>query len=387
MPVKHEPVLVKLIAGLIIGLLVLANSNLTNALPEEDLYELKEIEELEEEITATSACLVDVKTGRVLYEQNSHKQLPMASTTKVMTALLSLERGNLNEVVTASEAASEVEGSSIYLQEDEQLTLEAMLYGLMLESGNDAAHAIAEHIDGDIESFARNMTDRAESLGAKNTNFQNPHGLPSDNHYSTAYDMTIIAKEALKKSKFAEIVSTKEKLIPWEKGDADWRYLNNDNKLLDELSEADGVKTGWTEAAGRCLIFSGTKDERQVVGTVLKAPKMYQDAENLLEYGIYQFNEKQVIQKGQLVREVPVEKGKYSTVPVVAGSEIVLPLESQEYRDLNYHIKIPKKLQAPLEKGEEIGTLQILSGKCTLAETELLTSKEVDEPFYRRFLP
>lgn len=211
------------------------------------------------ETSAKAAVLIEKNTGRVLYRRNEETALPMASTTKVMTALLALEEGQLDDVVTVSRNAFGVPGTSIYLSEGEKLTLRDLLYGLMLASGNDAAVAIAEHIGGSVDAFCRRMTERAAELGCQNTVFLSPNGLPTLGHHTTAYDLALIAREAMDHPEFREIVSTRRASIPWE-GRTYSRILNNKNRLLTDYDGATGIKTGYTKAAGRCLVFGAKRD-------------------------------------------------------------------------------------------------------------------------------
>ena len=199
----------------------------------------------EEEVdtSARAAVLIDRGTGMVLLCHNENEPLPMASTTKVMTALLALEKGNLDDVVTVGRNAYGVPGTSIYLNLGERITLRDLLYGLLLASGNDAAVAIAEHIGGSVEAFCAMMTERAAELGCENTVFVNPNGLPAEGHHTTAYDLALIAREAMKNETFREIVSTQRASIPWEGRSYD-RVLNNKNRLLSDYEGATGIKTG-----------------------------------------------------------------------------------------------------------------------------------------------
>lgn len=194
-------------------------------------------------ISAQSSVLIDGTSGRVLYEHNAYEKLPMASTTKIMTGLLACESGKLDETVKASPFASGTEGSSLWLKVGEKLTLEELTYGLMLKSGNDAAVAIAEYLGGSVDAFTLLMNKRGREIGAKNTNFMNPHGLDAEGHYTTAYDLALIAREAMKNKKFSEIVSTKTYSIPME-GEKWNRALKNHNKLLWQYEGCNGVKTG-----------------------------------------------------------------------------------------------------------------------------------------------
>ena len=194
-------------------------------------------------ISAKSAILIDSSSGRVLYEHNSYEKLPMASTTKIMTGLLACESGKLNKTVKVSPFASGTEGSSLWLKVGEKLKLQELTYGLMLKSGNDAAVAIAEYLGGSVDAFTLLMNKRAREIGAVNTNFENPHGLDSDGHYTTAYDLALIAREAMKNEKFREIVSTKTYSIPMQ-GEKWDRAFKNHNKLLWNYEGCNGVKTG-----------------------------------------------------------------------------------------------------------------------------------------------
>ncbi len=241
-------------------------------------------------IFAKSAIVIDQETGRVLYEKNSHEKLPMASTTKIMTLLVALEKGNLKDIVTVSKRAASVGGSSIWLSPGEKIDMESLLYGLMLNSGNDAATAIAEHIGGSVENFAKIMNEKAKEIGAYDTHFVTPSGLDIgiDDHYTTAYDLALITRYAFRYPKFAEIVSTKEKTIPWEGKEWD-RYLRNKNKLLWIYEGADGVKTGFTNKAGRCLVSSATREGRRFIAVVLNSPPMWEDSIKILDYAFSKY--------------------------------------------------------------------------------------------------
>lgn len=238
------------------------------------------------ETSAKAACVLELETGRVLFESNMHTRLPMASTTKAMTALLAIEQGDLSDTVTCSENAFGVSGTSIYLQQGETLTLEEMLLGLMLSSGNDAAVAIAEHIGGSLDGFVQMMNARAVQIGAVNTHFANPHGLPDDAHYTTAYDLALIAREAMGNPVFRRIVSTQRATIPWE-GRTYNRQLNNKNRLLTSYEGATGVKTGFTSKAGRCLVFGAQRGGMEIIGVVLGCSDWFDEAERLMD-GCYQ---------------------------------------------------------------------------------------------------
>ena len=227
-------------------------------------------------VSAESAILIEASTGRVLYEQNAYQQMPMASTTKIMTAIIALENCDVDETVVVGQNASGVEGSSIWLSVGETMTLSDMLFGLMLASGNDAAVAIAEHVAGSVEDFTVLMNKKAQDIGAYNTNFVNPNGLPADGHYTTAYDLALISAYAMQNVYFCEIVKTQYKTISWE--GHEWnRVVKNKNKIIWNYDGGNGIKTGYTDDAGRCLCAAANRDGMQLVSVVLSAPDMFND--------------------------------------------------------------------------------------------------------------
>ena len=215
-----------------------------------------------------SYIVMERTSKRVLKSSNPDMRLPMASTTKAMTALVAIENGNLTDVVTVPKEAVGIEGSSIYLKEGEKFTLEELLYGLMLRSGNDSAVTIAVHIAGSVDGFVQMMNERAEKMGLKNTHFSDPHGLGGDDHYTSAYDLAAIASEALSNESFKRIVSTKYITVEGSE-DRETRYFANKNKILYNYSGATGVKTGYTVDAGRCLIASSERNGMEVVAVAL----------------------------------------------------------------------------------------------------------------------
>lgn len=239
------------------------------------------------EVTARSAIVMEADTGKIIYQRNAHELRYPASTTKMMTLIVALENADLDEVVTTSENAYGAEGSTMWLEVGERLTMEQMLYGIMLVSGNDATIAVAEHIAGSVPRFANMMTNKAHDIGATDTYFKNPNGLPDPEHYSTAYDLALIAAYGYKNPMFVKIVSTKEKFVPWSINDYD-RTLTNENQMLWLYDGANGVKTGYTDAAGRCLVSAAKRDGVQLIVVVLDALYMWNDSIALLDYGFKQ---------------------------------------------------------------------------------------------------
>lgn len=271
-------------------------------------------------ISAQSAAVIDVESGRILYQKQGYEKMRVASLTKIMTAIVAIEEGRLSDIVTAPDEAIGTEGSSIYLRHGEKLTLEQLLYGLMLRSGNDAAVTIAHHIGGSLEGFARLMNEKAEYLGLTQTHFTNPHGLDDSNkHYSTAVDMAKISAYALRNEDFKRIVSTKSINIP-QHGEKWDRKLINKNKMLRLYNGADGVKTGYTKLAKRCLVSSATRDGRQLAVVTLNAPSDWSDHASLLDYGFKQFERMELV---GLKENVDASKGLYAInafyYPLAAG--------------------------------------------------------------------
>lgn len=254
-------------------------------------------------VSAQAAILMDVESGRVLFEKNSRESLRIASLTKIMTALVAIEHGDLEETVVTSKNAFGVEGSSIFLKLGEKLTLEEMLYGLMLRSGNDAAVAIAEHIGGSIEGFTFLMNQKAEELGMTDSIFNNPHGLDDHpEHYASAHDLALLSSYALKNDTFATIVSTKRKTAPLE-GEKWDRVWHNKNRMLTKYPYADGVKTGYTKLAHRTLVSSATKDGHRLVVVTLNAPDDWNDHIHLFEYGYEQYQLVRMDEQGKVLRD------------------------------------------------------------------------------------
>ncbi len=247
-------------------------------------------------VSANNAVLIEQSTGRVLFEKDAHSQESIASITKIMTAIIAIESGKMKEKVTVSREAIYTEGSSIYLEQGEKMTLEDLVYGLMLRSGNDAAVAIAEHVGGSLEGFVYLMNEKAKWLGMENTHFDNPHGLDSDNHYSSAYDMAILTKYAMNNEKYKEISGTTS-----YKSDGRTYSWVNKNKLLTQYYEyCTGGKTGFTKKTGRTLVSTASKDGMDLIAVTLNAPDDWKDHMSLYEWGFENFDMKTLTDKGEV---------------------------------------------------------------------------------------
>lgn len=324
-------------------------------------------------VQARAAILIEAESGRVLYEQNADERLPMASTTKVMTALIAVEHCAMDEIVTAGPNASGVEGTSIYLSEGEKLTMREMLQGLMLRSGNDAAVAIAEHIAGDTEAFASLMNARARMLGA-DANFVTPNGLDAAGHGASARAMALIAREAMQNESFRELVSMQEAVIPWVDNEYS-RVLRNKNRLLDEYDGATGVKTGFTKKAGRCLIFSAERDGMELIGVVMNCPDWFGEAERLLDWGFANFSIQIAAQAGEKVYEANILNGQKKAVSLRAEETIVYPICQGDRWRVEIHAE--NELEAPVSEGDEAGYMAIVVEGEEAARTKLVAAEDV----------
>ena len=324
-------------------------------------------------VAARAAILIDRESGRVLMEQNADERYPMASTTKIMTALIAVEHCGMDEIVTAGPNASGVTGTSIYLAEGEQLTMHEMLQGLMLRSGNDAAVAIAEHIAGDTETFAFLMNARARMLGA-DANFVTPNGLDAEGHGASARAMALIARAALENETFRELVSTQEAIIPWVSSEYN-RVLRNKNRLLQEYEGATGVKTGFTSAAGRCLVFSAERDGMELIGVVLNCPGWFDEAEKMLDWGFEHYAEWTAAEKGQEIARAGVINGEQKEVSLVAEEGLAYPLSAEDEWRVDVHAE--ETLEAPVVQGQEAGYLALTVNGEEVGRISLRAQEEV----------
>lgn len=324
--------------------------------------------------SAVSCVIIDAASGRVLLEHNAHQALPMASTTKVMTALLAIERGNLDDEVTCSRNAFGVPGTSIYLSEGETLTLEQMLYGLMMASGNDAATAIAEYIGGTVQDFCALMTERARELGCESTVFLTPHGLPCEGHYTTAWDLATIAREAMTHPVFRQIVSTSRAKIPWEGREYD-RVLNNKNKLLTTYEGATGIKTGYTRAAGRCLVFGAERDGLEIIGVVLNCYDWFQEAARLMDMAFAHYEMQSMLASGVPLRTVAVNGGLMDAVTVCPTAELKAAVPQNTLPSVE--VELPEQVQAPVFRGDVVGEARMVLGGEVLASVPLVAAETV----------
>ena len=324
---------------------------------------------------ATSSILIDADSYQVLAYGNSEAKGPMASTTKIMTALLTLELIPISSRFVIPKEATGIEGSSIYLLEGEILTVEELLYGLLLESGNDSAVALAIAAAGSVDMFVSLMNAKANELGMTKTHFANPHGLPNDNHYTTAADLALLAAVAMKNETFAKIVATKRKTIPY-KGIENGRYLLNHNKLLLAYDEIIGVKTGYTKASGRCLVTAYKNGDQTLVAVTLNCPGDWSAHKNMHGWGSSNFAGTVLTKANTISRSINVVGGEATTVLCrnTEDAYVCLPV-GEEVREV---ISVPNFLYAPVAKGEAIGYITYYSGDKKLLELPLYADSDVE---------
>ena len=321
-------------------------------------------------ISAEKAIVLDGQTGRVLYEKNVDSQSLIASTTKIMTALIVCEQCNVLDRMRIPKEAVGIEGSSMYLKEGEVLTLQELLYGLMLHSGNDAAVALAIYCGGTVEGFAELMNDKARVLGLTNTHFVNPNGLDAPDHYSTARDLAKLSAYAMKNPIFRKTVSTKSVTV----GD---RYLTNHNKLLWRVEGANGVKTGYTKAAGRILVSGACRQGRQLIAVTINAPSDWQDHAALLEQGFSGFQVQGIVSEGQCLGTADVLSGCQSQVQMIAAEGFSYALAPGE--QVSIELPGPGFAYAPVVQGQLAGVAHVLLDGVPVGKIPLIYGKTVEQ--------
>jgi D-alanyl-D-alanine carboxypeptidase (penicillin-binding protein 5/6) len=317
---------------------------------------------------------MDVLTGDVLFNKEAYKRNPPASTTKIITAILGLELGHPYDVVTVSPKAAAVGESTIHLDPGEKLSLYELITGALIRSGNDACVAIAEHIAGSEQQFLNLMNKKALLLGARNTHFANTNGLPNKNHYSTAYDLALMASYGLQLPAFASIIHQKETNIHFLEPDS-FMYIRNTNKLLWNYPFADGVKTGTTNAAGKCLVASATKEGRQLVATVLNAPDRFGDAKKLLEWGFENTELIRIAGAGEDVAEFPL-KG-LPAVKAFIECPLMIGIQKSSRDKIETRILWERDQSLPINAGEKLGSYEIWVAGQKINTVPLLSNQEV----------
>ncbi|MBO5378793.1 MAG: D-alanyl-D-alanine carboxypeptidase [Clostridia bacterium] len=335
-------------------------------------------------LSAKSAILIEGQSGEVIYEKNACEMLSMASTTKIMTAIVALESGcDLDKKYKIPPEAIGIEGSSIYLTNDEELSLRELLYALMLESANDSAVAIAIITYGSLENFVEKMNEKAAELNLSSTHFENPHGLDAENHHSSALDLATLAKYALENELFAKIVKTRTYKIGGENTLP--RTLVNHNKLLRLYDGASGVKTGYTKKTGRCLVSSAFRDGVSLIAVTLNAPSDWHDHAELFDYGFSLYESVSLADIGDYTVELPILNGKKSTALAVNDSAFSFTQRKGE-GDFYAVLEVNDEISAPIYKGDSLGKIVFYKNDEKIGETNIVSLENIKKKEEKRFL-
>lgn len=334
---------------------------------------------------AKSAIMIEASTGEILFQKNKDEKLAPASMTKMMSMLLimeEIENGNLkwNEMITTSEKASSMGGSQIFLKVGEKMTVEDLLKGVAIASGNDAVVALAERVSGSEEQFVKRMNIRAKDLGLKNTNFINATGLTADNHYSSAYDMSLIAKELVKHEKILEFTSTYEDYLRKDTKSPFW--LVNTNRLVRFKEGVDGLKTGFTDEAGYCLTATMKKDNMRLITVVMKeenTSKRSADTTKMLDYGFNIYMVQTILDEKTTIEKKKVELGKTLTTEIVPKENItILNKKSDDQKNITYKTNI-NKIIAPVKKGDKVGTIDIIEDNNIISTIDATVKEDISK--------
>ena len=333
----------------------------------------------EPRVTAAAAILIDASTGQVLYAKKADQRRSPASLTKIMTAMIALEYGQLDDIVTISGRAAGVSvGSIIDLRLGEQISLENLLKAALITSANDSTVAIAEHVAGSHDAFLELMNSKALAMGAKGTRYSNTNGYSDPNHYTTAHDLAIITRYALNNPRFNRFVSTREDTVHWVSGDREMD-IKNTNRLLrdDAYPDIDGVKTGSAIKAGKCLIASATRDHRRLVAVVLHSQNRYRDASILLDYGFDQVVPMVMCRAGDRIAVQAVRGGERSLVTAVARDEVQVYLDEENAPKMLKIVRLYPAPEAPVRQGQIVGEVEYLLDDQKLGSTPLLAGEDV----------
>lgn len=336
------------------------------------------------QMTASSAIVIEAKTGHVLYERDADKRMYPASTTKMMTLITALESNKLDEIVTVSERASGADGSTLWLEIGEQIPLGELLSGMIMTSGNDAAIAIAEHVDGTVPEFAAHMTRRAQELGATGTNFVNANGMPDENHYTTAHDLARMAAYGYTLDHFADIVSAKDGYYSWVHDPT--HYLRSENQMLWLYEGGNGVKTGYTDAAGRCLVSAANRNGVQLIAVVLDSLYIWNDSIALLDYGFSNVENEAIVRADETAATLPIVSGRKKSMKVKTVDELIMPTFKDDETAYNLEYDLPSYLKAPIKKGDAVGRVHVLCDGKEVAQTEVVATADVEQKSFFKML-
>lgn len=319
-----------------------------------------------EAYSALSYCLYDPVLNKVIASSDMDRKLSMASTTKIMTALIACEICDLSEIIEVSDKMIAVEGSSVGLQVGDKISYESLLYGMMLESGNDAALCIAVSISGSQESFAALMNEKAKQIGMKNSNFVTPNGLDDEYHYSTAYDMAVLGGFAMNNELFAKIVGTKKYKAVYNDGET-YRTYYNHNRLLSSLEGAEGIKTGFTKKSGRCLVTSCCRNGVRLIAVTLNDGNDWKDHRDLYDYGFKQY---QQVSLPKVNKYIDIAGGKTNEIKAESVDTDIYFYDGL-YSDIKKKIYVPKFLYAPVKKGDKVGYVEYIYKDAVIATADI----------------
>jgi len=320
-----------------------------------------------------AAIVMDVRTGQVLYAREIHRRWAPASTTKILTALLAIERLSPDLTITIRpRAAAQRSGSSIGLETGERWRIEDLLLAMMVRSANDAAVAVAEAVGGSVERFVAIMNVRAQQLGARQSHFVTPHGLDAPGHYSTAYDLALIARHAVQNPRLASLVGRQSWTL--SRDGRPPQTFTNTNRLLSRYPGADGVKTGWTTASGESLVASATRDNWQLIAVVLHSRDLYRDVEQLLDYGFYGFLPLRVAERGETVATVPVGSRRTPLPAVVPADVNAVVRKGVEVTSV---VRVRRDLRPPIRAGAPVGIVEFRSGEHVVARSLLVAGRSI----------
>lgn len=323
------------------------------------------------DVNVPAAVVMDFESGRILYDKNGDEKRPMASLTKIMTSIMLVENCDLDEMIEVPAKATWIGGSTVGLKKGDMVSARSLLYGMLLPSGNDCAYTVAIHIGGTIENFANMMTEKAIKIGAKDTSFANPHGLDNENHYTTAKSLAIITRYALNNKYINEVVNTKSATINFGSFS---KLLTNTNALLRTYEKADGVKTGFTNGANRCLVASATDDNRRFIAVVLGADTTnirFLAAKELLEKSFERYKLMDISDYLKHYINIPVIKGNISNYERTFLDNLSIPLTSEEYEDIYVKQDVIEKIDAPMNAGTKLGNIKVM------LEDEILYEKDI----------
>ena len=347
-------------------------------------------------LVGEGAILIDADTGQVLYEKNPHMKLHPASTTKIMTGILAIELGNMNDTAIVDEEVVRLtDGSHIALEPGEEMNFEDLVNALLIESANDSALAIAKHISGSIEDFVKLMNDKAKELGALNTNFVNPNGLTHEKHLTTAYDLSLMAKYAMENEDFRKIVCNYTYTIPVTNKKMEMRYLKSSNRLLYSTQKINvdgktvpikyeginGVKTGYTVVAQNCLVASAQRGNQNLIAVVLKSNgrEVYSDIHKLLNYGFDNFDKAAIITKGQFVDNIEIKDGINPIVAGIIKEDLFTTIPKGSMDKIDKKIVMENELQAPIEKGQSLGVVEYYLDGQLIGQVDIVSTLDIEK--------